>query len=51
MTLEPWDIYRQVLRDTALSLSSALKYLKNNDIVEVEIEKLGKIRNKVIFVD
>ena len=30
------------LSGTALSMSSNLKYLKHNDIVEVEIEKLGK---------
>ncbi|WP_370519322.1 fumarylacetoacetate hydrolase family protein [Nitrososphaera sp. AFS] len=36
---------------TALSFSSGLKYLKHNDIVEVEIERLGKIANRVLFVD
>jgi hypothetical protein len=39
------------LSGTALSMSSNSKYLKHNDIVEVEIEKLGKIRNRVVFVN
>lgn len=52
MTLEPGDIISTgTPSGTALSLSSSSKYLKNNDVVEVEIEKLGKIRNKVLFVD
>lgn len=52
MTLEPGDIISTgTPSGTALSLASDIKYLKHNDIVEVEIEKLGKIRNKVLFVD
>jgi 2-keto-4-pentenoate hydratase/2-oxohepta-3-ene-1,7-dioic acid hydratase in catechol pathway len=52
MTLEPGDIISTgTPSGTALSLASDLKYLKHNDIVEVEIEKLGKIRNRVLFVD
>ena len=52
MTLEPGDIISTgTPSGTALSMSSNLKYLKHNDIVEVEIEKLGKIRNRVLFVD
>jgi 2-keto-4-pentenoate hydratase/2-oxohepta-3-ene-1,7-dioic acid hydratase in catechol pathway len=52
MTLEPGDIISTgTPSGTALSLSSDLKYLRHNDIVEVEIEKIGKIRNKVQFVD
>ena len=47
MTLEPGDIIStRTPRGTALSLSSDLKYLKHNDIVEVEIEKIGKITNR-----
>lgn len=52
MTLEPGDIISTgTPSGTALSFSSDLKYLKHNDIVEVEIERLGKITNKVLFVD
>jgi 2-keto-4-pentenoate hydratase/2-oxohepta-3-ene-1,7-dioic acid hydratase in catechol pathway len=52
MTLEPGDIISTgTPSGTALSLSSDLKYLKHNDVVEVEIEKIGKIRNRVQFVD
>ncbi len=52
MTLEPGDIISTgTPSGTGLSMSSNLKYLKNNDILEVEIEKLGKIRNKVLFVN
>ena len=52
MTLEPGDIISTgTPSGTALSLSSDLKYLKHNDVVEVEIEKIGKIRNRVQFVE
>ena len=52
MTLEPGDIISTGTQSgTALSLSSDSKYLRHNDIVEVEIEKIGKIRNKVQFID
>ncbi len=53
MTLEPGDIISSgTPSGTALSFSSHLNaYLRHNDIVEVEIEKLGKIRNAVVFVD
>ncbi len=53
MTLEPGDIISSgTPSGTALSFSSHLNaYLRHNDIVEVEIEKLGKIRNPVVFVD
>jgi 2-keto-4-pentenoate hydratase/2-oxohepta-3-ene-1,7-dioic acid hydratase in catechol pathway len=52
MTLEPGDIISTgTPSGTALSLSSDLKYLRHNDLVEVEIEKIGKIRNKVRFID
>ena len=53
MTLEAGDIISTgTPGGTALSLSThQWKYLKHNDVVEVEIEKLGKIRNRVLFVD
>ena len=52
MTLEPGDIVSTgTPSGTALSMSSNLKYLKHNDIVEVEIEKLGKITNRVVFTN
>lgn len=53
MTLEPGDmISTGTPSGTALSLSShSSKYLKHNDVVEVEIEGLGKIKNRVLFID
>jgi 2-keto-4-pentenoate hydratase/2-oxohepta-3-ene-1,7-dioic acid hydratase in catechol pathway len=53
MTLEPGDIISTgTPSGTALSLSSNSNvYLRHGDIVEVEVEKLGKIRNSVVFVD
>jgi 2-keto-4-pentenoate hydratase/2-oxohepta-3-ene-1,7-dioic acid hydratase in catechol pathway len=52
MTLEPGDIVSTgTPSGTVLSLSSHVKYLQDGDIVEVEIEKLGKIRNRVVFTD
>ena len=53
MTLEPGDIISTgTPSGTALSFSSHVNiYLRHDDIVEVEIEKLGKIRNPVVFVD
>lgn len=51
MKLEPGDIISTgTPTGTAFSMSSNLKYLKHNDIVEVEIEKLGKITNKVLDI-
>jgi 2-keto-4-pentenoate hydratase/2-oxohepta-3-ene-1,7-dioic acid hydratase in catechol pathway len=50
MTLEPGDIISTgTPSGTVLSLSSHLKYLQHGDIVDVEIQGLGKIRNKVVF--
>jgi 2-keto-4-pentenoate hydratase/2-oxohepta-3-ene-1,7-dioic acid hydratase in catechol pathway len=52
MTLEPGDIISTgTPSGTGLSMSSNSKYLKDNDTVEVEVEKLGKIKNKVLYVD
>lgn len=51
MTLEPGDIISTgTPSGTALSLSSYMKYLQHGDIVEVEVERLGKLRNGVVFV-
>lgn len=51
MTLEPGDIISTgTPSGTVLSLSSHVKYLQHGDVVEVEIEKLGKIKNRVTFV-
>jgi 2-keto-4-pentenoate hydratase/2-oxohepta-3-ene-1,7-dioic acid hydratase in catechol pathway len=51
MTLEPGDIISTgTPSGTVLSLSSHMKYLQHGDVVEVEIEKLGKIRNCVKFI-
>ncbi|MDQ3837048.1 MAG: fumarylacetoacetate hydrolase family protein, partial [Thermoproteota archaeon] len=53
MTLEPGDIISTgTPTGTALSFSSHVNvYLRQGDLVEVEIEKLGKIKNSVVFVD
>jgi 2-keto-4-pentenoate hydratase/2-oxohepta-3-ene-1,7-dioic acid hydratase in catechol pathway len=52
MTLEAGDIISTgTPSGTALSKSSHLKYLQHGDIVEVEVEGIGKIRNKVKFVN
>jgi 2-keto-4-pentenoate hydratase/2-oxohepta-3-ene-1,7-dioic acid hydratase in catechol pathway len=51
MTLEPGDIISTgTPSGTVLSLSSHLKYLRQGDVVEVEVERLGTLRNKVVFV-
>lgn len=51
MTLEPGDIISTgTPSGTVLSLSSHVKYLQNGDVVEVEIEKLGRIKNRITFV-
>jgi 2-keto-4-pentenoate hydratase/2-oxohepta-3-ene-1,7-dioic acid hydratase in catechol pathway len=48
MTLEAGDIVSTgTPTGTALSMSSHLKYLQHGDIVQVEVEGIGKIRNKV----
>jgi 2-keto-4-pentenoate hydratase/2-oxohepta-3-ene-1,7-dioic acid hydratase in catechol pathway len=52
MTLEPGDIISTgTPSGTALSLASDSKYLKYNDVVEVEVENVGKITNRVRFID
>jgi 2-keto-4-pentenoate hydratase/2-oxohepta-3-ene-1,7-dioic acid hydratase in catechol pathway len=52
MTLEAGDIISTgTPSGTAISKSSHLKYLQHGDIVEVEVEGIGKIRNKVNFVN
>ena len=52
MTLEPGDIISTgTPSGTALSLASDSKYLKHNDVVEVEIENVGRITNRVLYAD
>jgi 2-keto-4-pentenoate hydratase/2-oxohepta-3-ene-1,7-dioic acid hydratase in catechol pathway len=52
MTLEAGDIISTgTPTGTALSMSSHLKYLQHGDIVQVEVEGIGKIRNKVKFLN
>lgn len=52
MTLEAGDIISTgTPSGTALSLSSHIKYLQHGDIIEVDVEGIGKIRNKVKFVN
>jgi 2-keto-4-pentenoate hydratase/2-oxohepta-3-ene-1,7-dioic acid hydratase in catechol pathway len=51
MTLEPGDIISTgTPAGVAMSMNTP-KYLKDGDLVEISIEKLGTIRNKVIFID
>jgi 2-keto-4-pentenoate hydratase/2-oxohepta-3-ene-1,7-dioic acid hydratase in catechol pathway len=52
MTLEPGDIISTgTPSGTVLSLSAHAKYLQHGDVVEVEVEKLGRIKNRVVFTD
>jgi 2-keto-4-pentenoate hydratase/2-oxohepta-3-ene-1,7-dioic acid hydratase in catechol pathway len=49
MTLEPGDIISTgTPAGVAMSMKEP-KYLKNGDIVEITIEKLGTIRNRIVF--
>ena len=51
MTLEPGDIISTgTPAGVAMSMNNP-KYLKDGDLVEISIEKLGTIRNKVMFID
>jgi len=52
MTLEPGDIISTgTPTGTVLSLSSHLKYLQSGDAIEIEIEGLGNIKNKVVLAE
>ncbi len=51
MTLEPGDIISTgTPAGVAMSMNNP-KYLKDGDLVEISIEKLGTIRNKVMFIE
>jgi 2-keto-4-pentenoate hydratase/2-oxohepta-3-ene-1,7-dioic acid hydratase in catechol pathway len=51
ITIEPGDIISTgTPAGVAMSMNNP-KYLKDGDLVEISIEKLGTIRNKVIFID
>lgn len=51
MTLEPGDIISTgTPAGVAMSMHNP-KYLKDGDLVEISIEKLGTIRNKVMFIE
>jgi 2-keto-4-pentenoate hydratase/2-oxohepta-3-ene-1,7-dioic acid hydratase in catechol pathway len=51
MTLEPGDIISTgTPAGVAMSMNNP-KYLKDGDLVEISIENLGTIRNKVIFIE
>jgi 2-keto-4-pentenoate hydratase/2-oxohepta-3-ene-1,7-dioic acid hydratase in catechol pathway len=51
ITIEAGDIISTgTPAGVAMSMNNP-KYLKNGDIVEISIEKLGTIRNKVIFIE
>src|ERR687889_648767 len=50
ITIEPGDIISTgTPAGVAMSMKEP-KYLKHNDVVEISIEKLGSIKNKVIFI-
>lgn len=52
MTLEPGDIIATgTPTGTLLSLSSHQKFLQHGDVVEIKIENLGSIKNKVVFTE
>ena len=49
MTIEPGDIISTgTPAGVAMSMKEP-KYLKHNDVVEISIEKLGSIKNKILF--
>ena len=49
MTIEPGDIISTgTPAGVAMSMKEP-KYLKHNDVVEITIEKLGSIKNKILF--
>jgi len=51
ITIEPGDIISTgTPAGVAMSMNNP-KYLKDGDLVEISIENLGTIRNKVIFID
>jgi len=51
MTIEPGDIISTgTPAGVAMSMNNP-KYLKDGDLVEISIENLGTIRNKVIFIE
>ena len=51
MTLEPGDIISTGTAAGVALNNPKIPYLKDGDHIEMEIEKLGKIENKVKFVD
>lgn len=51
ITIEPGDIISTgTPAGVAMSMNNP-KYLKDGDLIEITIEKLGTIRNKVIFIE
>jgi 2-keto-4-pentenoate hydratase/2-oxohepta-3-ene-1,7-dioic acid hydratase in catechol pathway len=51
ITIEPGDIISTgTPAGVAMSMNNP-KYLKDGDLIEISIEKLGTIRNKVIFIE
>jgi 2-keto-4-pentenoate hydratase/2-oxohepta-3-ene-1,7-dioic acid hydratase in catechol pathway len=51
MTLERGDIISTGTPSGVAAFMDTPKFLQHGDTVEIEIEKLGKIRNRVTFVD
>tara|TARA_B100000959_G_scaffold281827_1_gene346824 strand:+ start:103 stop:966 length:864 start_codon:yes stop_codon:yes gene_type:complete len=51
ITLEPGDIISTGTAAGVALNNSDIPYLKDGDLIEMEIEKLGSIQNKVKFVD
>jgi len=51
ITLEPGDI---ISTDTPASIAMSMnnpRYLRHGDIVEINIEKLGTIKNRISFIE
>jgi 2-keto-4-pentenoate hydratase/2-oxohepta-3-ene-1,7-dioic acid hydratase in catechol pathway len=51
MTLEPGDIISTGTAAGVALNNPNIPYLKDGDVIEMEIEKLGSIKNTVKFVD
>ena len=49
MTLEPGDIISTGTPAGVAMSMKVPKYLKDGDVVEITIEKLGTIRNRIVF--
>jgi 2-keto-4-pentenoate hydratase/2-oxohepta-3-ene-1,7-dioic acid hydratase in catechol pathway len=51
ITIEPGDIISTgTPAGVAMSMNNP-KYLKDGDLIEISIEKLGTIKNRVVFIE